>query len=108
MLQYPSDLPDDEYSKKETAQNIDDQDGDEDESDDDPISILDKFMHVMKSVASRADAEKASKKILWKMMKVPGVIQMILESKLLEKTRLRIPEPEIHTNKKNINTGKKV
>lgn len=64
MLQYPSDLPDDEYSKKETAQNIDDQDGDEDESDDDPISILDKFMHVMKSVASRADAEKLAKNIV--------------------------------------------
>ena len=64
MLQYPSDLPDDEYSKTETAQNIDDQDGDEDESDDDPISILDKFMHVMKSVASRADAEKLAKNIV--------------------------------------------
>ena len=64
MLQYPSDLPDDEYSKTETAQNIDDQDGDEDESDDDPISILDKFMHVMKSVASRADAEKLAKDIV--------------------------------------------
>ena len=64
MLQYPSDLPDDEYSKKEPAQNIDDQDGDEDESDDDPISILDKFMHVMKSVASRADAEKLAKNIV--------------------------------------------
>ena len=33
------------------------------------------------------------------------LIQMILESKLLEKIRLRIPEPEIHTNKKEYQYG---
>ena len=32
--------------------------------DDDPISIFDKFMHVMKSVASRADAEKLANNIV--------------------------------------------
>ena len=63
MLQYPSDLPDDEYVKSGTA-HADDQSQDDDDSDDDPISIFDKFMHVMKSVASRADAEKLANNIV--------------------------------------------
>ena len=63
MLQYPSDLPDDEYVKSGTA-HADDQSQNDDDSDDDPISIFDKFMHVMKSVASRADAEKLANNIV--------------------------------------------
>ena len=56
-------LPDDEYVKSGTA-HADDQSQDDDDSDDDPISIFDKFMHVMKSVASRADAEKLANNIV--------------------------------------------
>ena len=63
MLQYPSDLPDDEYVKPESEQSRSEEVS-EDDSEDDPISIIDKFVHVMKTVASKADAEKLAKDIV--------------------------------------------
>ncbi|MDD6404786.1 MAG: AI-2E family transporter [Clostridiales bacterium] len=63
MLQYPSDLPDDEYVKPESKQSRSEEVS-EDDSEDDPISIIDKFVHVMRTVASKADAEKLAKDIV--------------------------------------------
>lgn len=63
MLQYPSDLPDDEYVKPESEQSRSEE-ASEDDPEDDPISIIDKFVHVMKTVASKADAEKLAKDIV--------------------------------------------
>ena len=63
MLQYPSDLPDDEYVKPESNQSRSEEVS-EDDSEDDPISIIDKFVHVMRTVASKADAEKLAKDIV--------------------------------------------
>ena len=63
MLQYPSDLPDDEYVKPKSEQSRSER-ASEDDPEDDPISIIDKFVHVMKTVASKADAEKLAKDIV--------------------------------------------
>lgn len=63
MLQYPSDLPDDEYVKPKSEQSRS-EGVSEDDPEDDPISIIDKFVHVMKTVASKADAEKLAKDIV--------------------------------------------
>ena len=67
MLQYPSELPDDEPdvdSGRSSGVKSDDEPVDVDESDDDPISIIDKFVHVMKSISSRADADRLAENIV--------------------------------------------
>lgn len=67
MLQYPSELPDDEPDVdrgRSSGVKSDDEPVDVDESDDDPISIIDKFVHVMKSISSRADADRLAENIV--------------------------------------------
>ncbi len=63
MLQYPSDVTDDDRNIDRTSGGTDALDENDDGDDEDPIGMISKFMNIMKHVVNKVDEDKIAQKI---------------------------------------------